>query len=54
MGDIRTYISEQTVKFIRGERSLDEYADYEQVIYDLHIEDVIEVMAAAQERYEER
>ena len=54
MGDILTYISENAIAFIRGERSLDEYADYEQIIFDRGIEDVIAVMEAAQARYEAR
>ncbi len=54
MTDIITYISENAVAFIRGDRALSTYEEYEQVIYDCGIEEVIEIMAAAQARYENR
>ncbi len=54
MNDIITYISEHAVAFIRGDEDLSTYESYEKVIYDRGIEEVINIMADAQSRYENR
>lgn len=54
MGDISTYESENQVQFITGGKSLDEFDDYIQGLYDLNIERAIEIYQGALDRYNNR
>ena len=52
--DIQTLISENLSKFAVGDRSMDEWDDFVQEIYDLGIEDCIAIKQGALDRYYER
>jgi putative aldouronate transport system substrate-binding protein len=53
-GDIQTTIEENLTKFAVGERSMDEWDDFVQTIYDLGIEDCIAIKQQAVDRYYSR
>ncbi len=52
--DIATYISENIIKFIIGEKSLDEYDSFKAQLVDMGIEDCIALQQAALDRYNAR
>ena len=52
--DIDAYIQENEVKFINGERSLDEYDDYRATLIDMGIEKCIDIRQASLDRYNNR
>ena len=52
--DLEAYIQENEVKFIKGERSLDEYDDYRQTLKDMGIERCIELQQSSLDRYNNR
>ncbi len=52
--DIETYVQENNVKFITGERSLDEYDAYRDQLKKMHIEDCMKLQQAALDRYNAR
>ena len=52
--DIEAYIEENEVKFIKGERSLDEYDAYRQTLKDMGIEKCIELQQQSLDRYNNR
>lgn len=54
LNEINTYKQEMVMKFVLGETSLDEFETYVQNIYDLGIEEVIELKQAALDRYNNR
>jgi putative aldouronate transport system substrate-binding protein len=53
-GDIQTTIEENLTKFAVGEKSMDEWDDFVQTIYDLGIEDCIAIKQQAVDRYYSR
>lgn len=54
MGDILTYVSENTTKFIRGDRSLDEWDSYIADVESMGIQDAIALEQAALDRFNAR
>ena len=52
--DIEAYVKENEVKFINGERSLDEYDDYRQTLKDMGIEKCIALKQTSLDRYNNR
>ena len=52
--NLGTYVEEQTIKFITGERSLDEFDAYVQQLKDFGIEDALKFRNDAYKRYENR
>ena len=52
--DILTYVQENNVKFITGERSLDEYDSYRDTLKSMGIEKCIALQQAALDRYNAR
>ena len=52
--DIETYVQEQNVKFIMGQRSLDEYDSYRETLKQMGIERCTELQQAALDRYNAR
>lgn len=52
--EIESYVQENNVKFITGERSLDEYDDYRSTLQDMGIDRCIELRQAALDRYNAR
>ncbi|WP_167836353.1 extracellular solute-binding protein [Lactimicrobium massiliense] len=52
--EIESYVQENNVKFINGERSLDEYDDYRNTLKDMGIDRCIELRQAALDRYNAR
>jgi putative aldouronate transport system substrate-binding protein len=53
LGDIRTHISEASLKFVVGERSLSEFEDFRTELKDMGIERVIEIYQEAYNSYME-
>ena len=54
MGDINTLISETVVKFVTGEKSLDEYDAFVAQLKSMGIERAVEIKQAALDRYNAR
>lgn len=54
LGDVSAYVSENVLKFIKGSRSMDEFADFRAQLVDLGIEEYIEIYQNAYDRYLER
>ncbi len=54
MADILTYVAENTTKFIRGERSLDEWDAFVETVKGMGIDDAIALEQAALDRFNER
>ncbi len=54
MADIKTYVSECTLKYITGEKSLDEWDSYVADIKKMNIDRALEIQRAAVERYNNR
>jgi putative aldouronate transport system substrate-binding protein len=52
--DLDAFIQENEVKFIKGERSLDEYDAYRQTLRDMGIDRCIALQQAALDRYNKR
>lgn len=52
--DITTFVQENFLKFVMGQRPIDEFEQFQQELKDLHIEDVIAIKDAAQKRVSER
>ena len=52
--NVDTYVEEQTIKFITGERSLDEFDAYIQQLKDFGVEDALKFRQEAYKRYEKR
>ena len=52
--NVDTYVQEQTIKFITGERSLDEFDAYIQQLKDFGIEDALKFRNDAYKRYKNR
>ena len=52
--DIETFVQENNVKFINGERSLDEYDEYRDTLKSMQIETCIALRQAALDRYNKR
>lgn len=50
--DISTYVTEMTAKFITGEVSLDEWDTYVDTLYDMGLQDAIDVYQNALDNYE--
>ena len=50
-GDIKTYVQEMMCRFIMGEESFDNWDAYVEKVHDLHIDEVVEVVQAAYDRY---
>ncbi len=51
MSDIETYIAENTIQFMLGEKSFDEYDGILNTIYEMGIEDAIAIKQASLNRY---
>lgn len=51
--DVLAYIKENTVKFITGERSLDEWDDYVNTIKGMNLDRYLEIYQAAFDRWKE-
>lgn len=51
MSDINTYISENTLKFVIGDRPMDEWDSFVSTLKDMGIEDAIEIYQGALDRY---
>ncbi len=51
LGDIRTYISEASLQFVVGDRSLNEFADFRAKLQNMGIERVIEIYQEAYDEY---
>lgn len=51
MFDIYDYVKAEKVKFITGERTLDEWDDYVKTLNDLGLNRAIEIVKAACDRY---
>lgn len=51
MSDISTYIAENTVQFMLGEKSFDEYDDFLETIRGMKIEEAIAIKQASLDRY---
>ncbi|NLM61787.1 MAG: hypothetical protein GX193_06885 [Clostridiales bacterium] len=54
MGDVQTFVSENLVKFIIGEKSFDEYDNFINEMKKLRVERAIELRQAALDRYNSR
>ncbi len=54
MGDITTYVGEQTVKFIIGEESLDNYQKFLDTINSMNLSEALKIKQAAFDRYNAR
>jgi len=54
MSDIQTYIEENQVKFVIGEKPMSEFDSFIETIKSMGIEDVADIYAAAVERYNNR
>ena len=52
--DLLTYVQENNVKFINGQRSLDEYDAYRDTLKSMGIEKCIALQQAALDRYNKR
>jgi putative aldouronate transport system substrate-binding protein len=52
--DVDTYVEEMVLKFIMGKEPIDNFAQFQQSLKDMHIEDLIAVEQSAKERYEAR
>ena len=52
--EIESFVQENNVKFIKGERSLDEYDAYRKTLEDMGINRCIELRQAALDRYNAR
>ena len=52
--EIEAYVQENNVKFIKGQRSLDEYDDYRATLESMGINKCIEIRQAALDRYNKR
>lgn len=52
--DIATYLSENSVKFIRGERSMSEFDGFISTLYELGVEECIDINQAALNRFYNR
>ena len=52
--DIDTYMQEKMFGFISGSESLDSFDDYVKQLYDLGLQDVLDTMHKAVERYNKR
>lgn len=48
---ISTYVSEEGLKFLTGSRSLDEYDDFVKTLYDMRLQDVLDVYQVAYDRF---
>ena len=51
MTDISTYVSENRINFIYGNRSLEEFEAFRSAIKDMGIDRVLEIYQAAYDRY---
>jgi putative aldouronate transport system substrate-binding protein len=51
MADIDTYVQEQVVKFIRGDRPLSEFDSFAATLRTMGIEEVIEMKQIQYERF---
>lgn len=54
MGDITTYVGEQTVKFIIGETPLDDFQKYVDTINGMNLSEALKIKQAAFDRYNAR
>lgn len=54
MSNIETYVQENLPKFLNGDRDLSEWDTYVQDIYDMGLDEVLEIEAACVERYDAR
>ena len=52
--DIETFVQENNVKFITGDRSLDEYDAYRETLKNMNIDVCIKLQQAALDRYNAR
>ena len=52
--DIQTLISENLLKFVMGDRSMDEWDDFVQEMWDMGLQDVIDIEQTGYDRYLER
>lgn len=52
--DIETYVDENIAKFIVGDKSMDEFDDFVETLYDMGIQECIDVYQQAYDRYLER
>lgn len=52
--EISTYVGEETAKFITGTRSLDEFDSYLQTVWNMGMQDCLDIQQAALERYNAR
>ena len=50
-GDVKTYVQEMMCRFIMGEESFDNWDAYVEKVKELHIDDVVEVVQSAYDRY---
>lgn len=51
MNEVNTYVVENTVKFIMGQKSLDEFDSYVEAMYGMGLERALEIQQAAYDRY---
>ena len=54
MGDVNTYVQENTTAFILGDLDMDEWDDYVETLKDMGIEEAIDCQQAALDRFNER
>lgn len=52
--DIDTFVEENVVKFITGQKSLDEYDEFIDQLYNMRLEEMIAYQQAALNRYNQR
>jgi putative aldouronate transport system substrate-binding protein len=52
--EIEAYVQENNVKFIKGQRSLDEYDDYRATLESMGIQTCIDMRQSALDRYNSR
>jgi putative aldouronate transport system substrate-binding protein len=52
--DIESFVQENNVKFITGDRSLDEYDAYRETLKNMNIDVCIKLQQAALDRYNAR
>ncbi len=54
MGDVNTYVQENTTAFILGDKDFDEWEDYVETLKDMGVEEAISYQQAALDRFNER
>ncbi len=53
-GDVLTFVQESVPRFITGEKSFDEFEEFQQTLLDLGVQNMIDTTQAALDRYNQR